>query len=57
MDDVPYDRKVLVDVLVYHWPRQDSSCFCGWGQRPEHLGLSHAEHVATVYEESVRARA
>lgn len=46
---VAYDRRVLVDVLVYHWRTQTSGCGCGWAV----LGLSHAEHVADVYEESV----
>ena len=46
---LPYDRAVLVDCLVYHWRTQTSGCGCGWAE----LGKSHAEHVATVYEESV----
>ena len=50
---VPYDRAVLVDVLVYHYRRDHRSCGCGWAE----LGRSHPEHVATVYEESVAARA
>lgn len=48
-----YVRAVLVDVLVYHYRRDDASCGCGWAE----LGRSHSEHVANVYEESVRARA
>lgn len=47
-----YDRKVLVDVLVYHWRTKTSGCGCGW----EVLGASHPEHVADVYEESVRSK-
>ena len=44
-----YDRKVLVEVLIYHWPTSTSGCGCGWAR----LGHSHAEHVADVYEASV----
>jgi hypothetical protein len=47
----PYDRDVLVSVLVYHYRRNDSSCGCGWAE----LGRSHPEHVANVYEASVTA--
>jgi 16S rRNA G1207 methylase RsmC len=47
-----YDRAVLVDVIVYHWRTNSSGCGCGWGV----LGASYAEHVADVYEESVRVR-
>lgn len=48
---VAYDRRSLVDTLIYH-QRNDrtTGCHCGWGTRPEHLGLSWAEHVADVYE-------
>lgn len=46
----PYDRAVLVNVLVYHWRTKNSGC--GWAE----LGKSHPEHVADVYEQSVRAR-
>ncbi|MCW2674817.1 MAG: hypothetical protein JWP14_3406 [Frankiales bacterium] len=49
---LPYDRKVLVEVLVYHWATSTSGCGCGWDE----LGRSHAEHVANVYETSVAAR-
>lgn len=49
----PYDRRVLVDVLVYHWPTNTSGCSCGWAV----LGASFPEHVADVYEQSVAARA
>jgi hypothetical protein len=51
-DRVPYDRDVLVSVLVYHYRHDIKGCGCGWSE----LGRSHPEHVATVYEESVRAR-
>lgn len=50
---VPYDRAALVTVLVYHYRKDAQYCGCGWGE----LGRSHAEHVADVYEESVRVRA
>jgi hypothetical protein len=52
MTAIPYDRGVLVQIVIYHHQRSDSTCQCGWGQRPEHLGLSHAEHVADIYEAS-----
>lgn len=51
-EPVPYDRAVLVDVLVHHWPTSTSGCGCGWRE----LGASHPEHVADVYEQSVIAR-
>lgn len=51
-DAVPYDREVLVTVLVYHYRNDNSSCGCGWAE----LGRSHPEHVANVYEQSIRAR-
>jgi hypothetical protein len=47
-----FDRDVLVEVLVYHWPTATSGCWCGWAE----LGKSFAGHVADVYEASVRAR-
>ena len=50
---LPYDRAVLVDVLVYQYRKDFSGCGCGWAE----LGRSWPEHVATVYEESVAARA
>lgn len=49
---IKYDRSVLVDVLVYHYPNDNRSCGCGWAE----LGRSHPAHVADVYEESMRAR-
>jgi hypothetical protein len=56
-----YDRDVLTQVLVYHRDREGPppyafSCVCGWGTRPEHLGLSYADHIADIYEESMAAR-
>jgi hypothetical protein len=59
VSQVPYDRAVLVETLVYHYAERKSisqACGCGWGSRPEHLGLSHPEHVADVYEASMLAR-
>jgi len=50
---LPYDRDVLINVLIYHYRRDIKGCGCGWAE----LGKSHPEHVATVYEESVLARA
>lgn len=47
-----YDRAVLVDVLVYHARTETSGCRCGWGD----LGRSFPEHVADIFEESIRAR-
>lgn len=49
---IEYDREALVEVLVYHYRKDINSCGCGWAE----LGRSHPEHVAEVYEESVRAR-
>lgn len=51
-----FDRARLVTVLIEHQRLDDGTppyvgaCLCGWGQRPEHLGLSWAQHVADVYE-------
>jgi hypothetical protein len=53
---INYDRETLVSVLVYHWRTETSACGCGWGREPQHLGLSHADHVANVYEQSVLAK-
>lgn len=49
-DGIPYDREVLVEVLVYHNRRDIKGCMCGWSE----LGHSHPEHVATVYEQVVK---
>jgi hypothetical protein len=49
--DPPFNRAVLVSVLVYHQRRDIRSCACGWSL----LAASHAEHVADVYEEWVMA--
>lgn len=46
---IPYDREVLVTVLIYHASTSTSGCHCGWGV----LGASYSEHVADVYEQSV----
>jgi hypothetical protein len=47
-----YAREALVQVLIYHYRKDISSCGCGWAE----LGRSWPEHVATIYEESVAAR-
>jgi len=52
-----HDRKVLVEVLIYHTRANAHSCSCGWGADYSQLGKSFPEHVATVYEESLRANA
>jgi hypothetical protein len=44
-----YDRRLLLDVLIYHQRASDTGCACGWSV----LGASHAEHIADVYEESM----
>lgn len=49
---VSYDRKVLVGVLIYHWPTRTNGCECGWGV----LGASYPEHIADVYEAAVAVR-
>lgn len=41
-----YNREILVEVLIYHWPTSTSGCICGWAE----LGHSYPEHVANVYE-------
>lgn len=45
-----YSREVLTTVLVYHQRKNIESCCCGWAK----WGASHAEHVADVYEDSLR---
>lgn len=52
MGDLLHDREVLVEVLVYHQRTNTSGCHCGWAV----LGHSYAEHVASVYEDSLRVR-
>jgi hypothetical protein len=47
---IPYDRAVLVEVIVYHGRTSIKGCHCGWAEP----GKSHAEHVATVYEQTMR---
>jgi hypothetical protein len=44
----------LVATLGMHALQGDGTCFCGWAPVD---GLSHAEHVADVFEESTRAHA
>jgi len=50
--ETPYNREVLVTVLIYHQRKDIEGCYCGWAEP----GKSHAEHVAAIYEESVTAR-
>lgn len=50
MDNLPYVRSVLVQILIYHYRKENSSCGCGWSE----LGRSHPEHVVDVYETSIR---
>jgi hypothetical protein len=57
-----FDRDRLVQTLIYHQQITSrlgyiSACACGWGQRPEHLGLSWPEHVADVYEQTLTEEA
>jgi hypothetical protein len=49
---VSYDRDLLVTVLVYHGRTSIKGCHCGWAKP----GASHPEHVADIYEESMRLR-
>lgn len=44
---IKYNRRVLVEVLVYHYRKDITSCGCGWNK----LGYSHPAHVADVYEQ------
>ena len=48
-----YDRERLIQVLIYHQRLDIGHCACGWGGRPQHLGLSHAAHIADIYEEEM----
>ena len=48
--EIPYVRSVWIDILIYHWRREDSGCGCGWAE----LGKSWPEHLANVYEMSVK---
>lgn len=52
MAQVLYNREILVEVLIYHWPTNMNGCHCGWSE----LGKSFTAHVADVYEGSVTAR-
>lgn len=45
------DRRVLVEILVYHYRTNTSGCGCGWAE----LGHSHPEHVADVIQECMHA--
>lgn len=48
-----YNREILVAVLVYHQRLDIGRCGCGWNE----LGASHAEHVADIYEDTIRLEA
>lgn len=52
MTEVLYDRRALVETLIYHWPMENNSCLCGWAK----LGRAFPEHVADVYEEFMAQR-
>jgi hypothetical protein len=47
-----YNRDILVQVLIYHQRKDSQYCACGWGD----LGKSHPEHVADIYEMSVKEK-
>lgn len=47
----PEMRQCLVDVLIHHWATPTSGCTCGGVK----LGASWPEHVADVFEASMRA--
>lgn len=49
---IPFDRDLMIDILVYHWRTNTSGCGCGWVS----LGRSHAEHVVEIYEMSIMGR-
>jgi hypothetical protein len=53
----PQQREAITSALIYHRvverPSFVNSCACGWGTRPEHLGLSFAEHVVEVVEQTL----
>lgn len=51
-ETIPFDRDLMIDILVYHWITKTSGCGCGWGV----LGHSHAKHVVEVYEMSILGR-
>lgn len=50
--ELPWDRELMLDVLIYHQQTASSGCHCGWAR----LGYSYCEHVIEVYEESVLFR-
>jgi len=51
-EEISYDREVLVEVLIYHQRKNLQYCQCGWGD----LGRSHSDHVADIYEQSIKMR-
>lgn len=52
------ERSCLIETIVHHAQRctpdgpYAGGCHCGWHE----LGKSYAEHVVTVFEESMAAR-
>lgn len=44
-----FDRELMIEVMVYHWPTKNSGCHCGWSE----LGRSFPEHVVEVYEHRI----
>lgn len=48
----PKAKRILEEVLVYHYRADISSCGCGWSE----LGKSHPRHVVQVFEDSLKAR-
>jgi len=57
VDEVGYDRDVMVQVFIYHQRLDIGTCLCGWGAAATELGKSHAHHIADVYEHSMRLKA
>lgn len=40
------ERRILVNVLTWHWPNASNGCSCGWAK----LGASYPEHIVDMYE-------
>ncbi len=51
-ETIPFDRELMIDMLVYHWRTKTSGCGCGWAE----LGRSHAKHIVEIYEMSIIGR-
>lgn len=47
---IQYTRAALVHTVTYHGRKGIEGCFCGWAE----LGKSHPEHVADMYELTMR---